>query len=281
MAISKEEFLLIRTFLHDHSGILIGDGKEYLVENRLTVLMVQNGCENFFDLHKKLQKDTGPLRNKVIDAMTTNETLWFRDASFAAVVSEAVLPQLVAKAATQTVRIWSAACSTGQEPYSIGILLHEEIKKLGAKGPPVSKFKILATDISPSAIMIAKTARYSQLAISRGMKPELLEKYFTKNGMVHEVKPEVRSLVEFKQFNLKDDFEQHGMFDFVMCRNVLIYFSEDLKRDIYRKIHRGLLKDGWLAIGASESPRGYTDVFEQVIIKGAALFRPKGVSKGA
>ncbi|MBF0348864.1 MAG: protein-glutamate O-methyltransferase CheR [Magnetococcales bacterium] len=277
MAISKEEFQLIRKFLHDHSGILVNEGKEYLIENRLTVLLVQNGCENFLELHEKLKKDTGPLRNKVIDAMTTNETLWFRDASFATAVSETVIPHLVAKAATQSVRIWSAACSTGQEPYSIAMLLSEALGKMGVKAPPMAKFKILGTDISPSAIMIAKTARYSQLAISRGMKPELLEKYFTKNGMVHEVKPEIRSLVEYKQFNLKDDFSQHGQFDFVMCRNVLIYFSEELKKEIYLKIHRGLVKDGWMAIGASESPRGYTDAFEQVIIKGAALFRPKRV----
>ncbi|MBF0110267.1 MAG: protein-glutamate O-methyltransferase CheR [Magnetococcales bacterium] len=277
MAISKEEFQLIRKFLHDHSGILINEGKEYLVENRLTVLLVQNGCENFLELHEKLKKDAGPLRNKVIDAMTTNETLWFRDASFATAVSETVIPHLIAKAATQQVRIWSAACSTGQEPYSIAMLLSEALGKIGAKAPPLSKFKILGTDISPSAIVIARTARYSQLAISRGMKPELLERYFTKNGMVHEVKPEIRSLVEYKQFNLKDEFTSHGMFDFVMCRNVLIYFSEELKKEIYHKIHKGLVKDGWMAIGASESPRGYTDAFEQVIIKGAALFRPKKV----
>ncbi|MBF0138709.1 MAG: protein-glutamate O-methyltransferase CheR [Magnetococcales bacterium] len=278
MAISKEEFQLIRQFLHDHSGILVNEGKEYLVENRLTVLLVQNGCENFTELYEKLKKDTGPLRNKVIDAMTTNETLWFRDASFATAVTETVIPYLLGKAMTQPqVRIWSAACSTGQEPYSIAMLLHEAMEKIGPKAPALSKFRILATDISPSAVTIAKTARYSQLAISRGMKPEFLEKYFSKNGMVYEVKPEIRGLVEFKQFNLKDDFTPHGVFDFVMCRNVLIYFSEDLKKAIYQKIHRGLAKDGWMAIGASESPRGYTDAFEQVLIKGAALFRPKRV----
>ncbi|MBF0423974.1 MAG: protein-glutamate O-methyltransferase CheR [Magnetococcales bacterium] len=275
MAISKEEFKLISGFLHEHSGILVGEGKEYLVENRLTVLLVQNGCENFRDLYDKLKKDTGPLRNKVIDAMTTNETLWFRDASFATAVTETVIPALIAKAATHPIRIWSAACSTGQEPYSIAMLLHEGVGNMGAKGPPMAKFKIVGTDISPSAIAIAKAARYSQLAISRGMKPEFLEKYFSKTGMVHEVKPEIRAMVEYKQFNLKDDFSQHGQFDFVMCRNVLIYFNEDLKKEIYQKIHRVLAKDGWMAIGASESPRGYTDAFEQVVVKGAALFRPK------
>lgn len=157
----------------------------------------------------------------------------------------------------------------------MAMLLNEGLEKMGGKAPAISRFKILGTDISPTAIIMAKTARYSQLAISRGMKPEFLEKYFTKSGMVYEVKPEIRSVVEYKQFNLKDDFGQHGQFDFVMCRNVLIYFSEELKREIYQKIHRGLVKGGWLAIGASESPRGYTDSFEQVIVKGAALFRPK------
>jgi chemotaxis protein methyltransferase CheR len=276
MAISKEEFNLIRQFVHDHSGILINDGKEYLVENRLTILLVQNGCDSFLQLHQKLQTDSGPLRTKVIDAMTTNETLWFRDDSFFSAMSNSVVPFLVKKATQQgKVRIWSAACSTGQEPYSISMLISEELQKLGPKAPPKSKFEIVATDISPSAIFIASTGRYSQLAISRGMKKQFLEQYFVKKGLAYETKPEIREVVQFKQFNLKDSFASHGQFDLILCRNVMIYFSDTLKREIYNKLHAGLVRDGLLAIGASESPRGFTNAFEQIMIGGSAMFRPK------
>ncbi|MBF0627694.1 MAG: protein-glutamate O-methyltransferase CheR [Magnetococcales bacterium] len=274
MAITQEEFDLIRHFINEHSGIQINPGKEYLIENRLTVLLVQNGCENFIQLHAKLKTDTGPLRTKVIDAMTTNETLWFRDDSFAAALSDHVVPMLVKKARTAPqVRIWSAACSTGQEPYSISMLINEELRKVDAP-PPASKFSILATDLSPSAIVLASSGRYSQLAISRGMRPDFLERYFKKNGMVYEIVPEVRNLVKFQQFNLMSPFTEHGLFDFLLCRNVLIYFSDELKRQIYGKIHDSLQKDGVLAIGASESPRGYTTAFQQVMMGSAAMYRP-------
>lgn len=274
MAITKEEFDLIRHYIHEHSGIQINPGKEYLIENRLTVIMVQNGCDNLLQLHAKLQTDPGPLRIKVIDAITTNETLWFRDDSFASALSNFVIPELVKKARTASkVRIWSAACSTGQEPYSIAMLLLDELHRSNAP-PPINKFSILATDLSPSAIMLASSGRYSQLAISRGMRPEFLEKYFKKNGMVYEVAPEIRNLVTFQQFNLKQSFKEHGLFDFLLCRNVLIYFSDELKKEIYNKMHDSLNSEGILAIGASESPRGYTTAFSQVLMGGAALYRP-------
>ncbi|MBF0621713.1 MAG: protein-glutamate O-methyltransferase CheR [Magnetococcales bacterium] len=277
MAITTEEFNLIRNFIHEHSGILVNEGKEYLVENRLTVLLVQNGCNNFKDLYDKLQADTGPLRAKVVDAMTTNETLWFRDASFSTALSDHIVPALVKKAAsrpTGKIRIWSAACSTGQEPYSVAMLIEHTARKMGAGAPKLDQFEIQATDISPSAVFIAKTGRYSQLAISRGMRPAFLDRYFEKKGMAYEVSQEIRSLVTFKNFNLKDSFTPHGRFDFLLCRNVLIYFSDELKKEIYSKIHGCLVPDGLLAIGASESPRGYTSDFEQVMMGGAAMFRP-------
>ncbi|MEG3638095.1 CheR family methyltransferase [Magnetococcus sp. PR-3] len=275
MAITPEEFTKICQFIHEHSGILIGAGKEYLVENRLTVLMVQNGCENFMQLHEKLLKDTGMLRTKVIDAMTTNETLWFRDTSFFTALSDFVVPELIKKAKTQPkVRIWSAAASTGQEAYSVTMLIDQGLKKMGAGAPPLDKFQVVGTDISPSSIFIAKAGRYSQLAISRGMKPNFLDAYFEKKGMAYEIKPDLRKLIEFKQFNLKDNYSSLGTFDFVLCRNVLIYFSDELKRDIYGKIHGAMSPTAYLAIGASESPRGYTNAFEQVMVGGAALFKP-------
>ena len=146
MSISPEEFQLMRAFLHEHSGIFIGDGKEYLVENRLMVLLVQNGCDTFFELHEKLQSDHGPLRNKVVDAMTTNETLWFRDNSFSQALEYHVVPQLIKKINQGArVRVWSAACSTGQEPYSVAMLLDNAMQNGGASTAIRGRVTILAT----------------------------------------------------------------------------------------------------------------------------------------
>lgn len=277
MAITPEEFELIRKFIHEHSGILIGEGKEYLVENRLTTLLVQNGCETFRDLHQKLVADSGPLRNKVVDAMTTNETLWFRDDSFFTALSSTIIPWLIEKSSKQPlVRIWSAACSTGQEPYSLAMLIDDAMARMNLSGPTLAKFEILATDISPSALMIAQTARYSQLAISRGMRQNFLDRYFEKKGMAYELVPSLRQIVKFKQFNLKSSFREHGQFDMILIRNVLIYFSDELKKEIYAKLHGSLAADGLLTIGASESPRGYTTDFEQIMVGSSAMFRPKG-----
>ncbi|MBF0369305.1 MAG: protein-glutamate O-methyltransferase CheR [Magnetococcales bacterium] len=275
MGITPQEFKLIASFLHEHSGILIAEGKEYLLENRLTVLMAQNGCNTFLELHEKLQKDSGPLCTKVIDALTTNETLWFRDDSFFNALNDFIVPHLLEKAKRQSkVRIWSAACSTGQEPYSVAMLLNH----VGGAGVNFSpeKFEILATDISPSAIVMATRGRYSQLAITRGMRKDFLNHYFTKKNMAYEINPAIRQMVTFKRFNLKGPFDSLGKFDFVLCRNVLIYFSEQLKCEIYDKIHRALNRDGFLAIGASESPRGLTTAFRQKRVGKAVLYKPVG-----
>ena len=145
---------------------------------------------------------------------------------------------------------------------------------MGNGVPKNGCFSILATDLSPSAIAIAQSARYSQLAISRGMRADFLSRYFTKQGMIYEVIPEIRAMVTFQTFNLKNDFSDYGIMDFILCRNVLIYFSDELKKEIYRKIRRSLTKDGLLAIGASESLRAYTDAFSQVMMGDAVLYRP-------
>ncbi|MBF0425486.1 MAG: hypothetical protein HQL66_06680, partial [Magnetococcales bacterium] len=278
MPISREEFDLIRHYVHEHSGILIADGKEYLIENRLNVLLVQSGCENYTEFHAKLQSDGGALGVKVVDAMTTNETLWFRDASFFSAMADFVVPELLKKGQKQPqVRIWSAACSTGQEPYSIAMLIDHARRKMGTEAPALEKFQIFATDISPTALLVAKAGRYGQLAISRGMRPAFLERYFVAqaNNLAYEVAPTIRNLVTFQSFNLKDSFAAHGQFDLILCRNVLIYFSTELKSDIYRKLHGALTADGLLAIGASESPRGFTADFDQVTLGSATMYRPR------
>ncbi|MBF0177415.1 MAG: protein-glutamate O-methyltransferase CheR, partial [Magnetococcales bacterium] len=280
MTISPQEFDLIRSYVHEHSGIQIAEGKEYLVENRLNVLMVQAGCQDYIQFHAKLQVDAH-LGAKVIDAMTTNETLWFRDASFFSAIADFVVPELLQKGRQQPrVRIWSAACSTGQEPYSIAMLLDHGIRKSSDATPPLDRFEILATDLSSTALMIAKAGRYSQLAISRGMRQAFLERYFVSqaNNLSYEVDSVIRRIVTFRPFNLKESFAELGQFDLILCRNVLIYFSNELKSSIYQKLHASLAPQGLLAIGASESPRGYTSEFDQVVLGGSTLYRPKKTS---
>jgi chemotaxis protein methyltransferase CheR len=275
MAITANEFQLISSFVKDHSGICLAAGKEYLLESRLGGLMRRNGCKTFLELHKKLQQGAGPLRSEVIDSLTTNETLWFRDNSFFAAMADSIIPMLLEKARTkQKINIWSMASSTGQEAYSVAMLI-DNIARLKGASAQVSKFKILASDISPSAIAMASKGQYSQLAITRGMRKEFLTKYFVEKESTYQIDPKIMRMVNFKLFNLKDSYFSLGKFDLILCRNVLIYFSDDMIRRIYGNIYSVLEKDGRLAIGSTESPRSHTSQFDQVLINGAAFFKPK------
>ncbi|MFQ5480662.1 MAG: CheR family methyltransferase [Thermodesulfobacteriota bacterium] len=273
MAISKEEFDLFRGYIKDKSGITLNYGKEYLVENRLSVLMAQNGCDTLKDLYDKISGNNDQLGKKVIDAMTTNETLWFRDATFVEAMEGKVVPWLLEKARTKTVRIWSAASSTGQEAYSLSMLIDDALQKAGSKAPPASRFQIIGTDISPSVIFMAVAGRYSQLAVSRGMRPEFLTKYFKKDGVVYTIDEKLRKMVSFKQLNLTETFLTMGKFDLILCRYVLIYFDEELKLKICGKFHRAMQPESLLAIGATESIRNAHD-FTRIMTGRSTLYYP-------
>ena len=274
MAVSREEFDLFRNYIKEKSGITLNYGKEYLIESRLSVLLAQNGCDTFKELYHKVSLNGNDLGKKVIDAMTTNETLWFRDATFYAALESKVIPWLIEKGKSRTVRIWSAASSTGQEAYSMAMLIDSALKKKGAGAPPLNNFQIIGTDISPSAIFMAVSGRYSQLAISRGMRPDLLSRYFEKDGMVYTINEAIRKIVTFKQFNLKDTFLSLGKFDLILCRYVLIYFSDELKSDILSKFHKVLQKDSFMAIGATESIRGCSNDFDTLTIGRGTFYCP-------
>jgi len=275
MAITREEFDLFRRYIKDKSGITLNYGKEYLVESRLSVLMAQNGCNSYREFYTKVSLNSNGLGKKVIDAMTTNETLWFRDATFYKALENKIMPWLIEKAKTKTVRIWSAACSTGQEPYSIAMLIDAALRKAGSNAPPREKFQIIASDISPSAIFMAVSGRYSQLAISRGMPPQYLSKYFKKDGMVYSIDEKIRKMVTFRQLNLKDSVASLGRFDLICCRYVLIYFTDEFKREIYRKFYKAMHPDSLLAIGATESIRGCSEDFNSLIVERGVLYHPK------
>lgn len=255
---AREHYEEFRGFLEKACGIVLGDNKQYLVTSRLAKLMADHQIGDLRELIRRLQgTGTAPraLREAVVDAMTTNETLWFRDVYPFNILRERLLPELQ-KVANGPIRIWSAACSSGQEPYSISMAVEEYRQaSLGVLKQPV---EIVATDLSRSMLDACKRAEYDQLSLSRGLSRERLQRFFEPlGGDRWQVKSEVRQRVRFQALNLLDTYLALGRFDIVFCRNVLIYFSGERKADILRRLHAALRPGGYLILGASE---GLTDV---------------------
>jgi chemotaxis protein methyltransferase CheR len=273
--IDTKEFQLLRDYIEKHCGIHLDESKAYLIENRLLTLMIENGCRNYADFYHKAVNDLSfKLRDKIIDAMTTNETLWLRDSSPFKVFQYELLPgflkQLIA-GKKKNIRIWSAACSTGQEPYSIAMIIQEF-----SRTNPLfhsSNVEIIATDISPTVLFLAKSARYDTLSISRGLPDELRNRYFEQNGKIWVLKDAIKNMVTFKRLNLQEDFTSLGHFDIVFCRNVLIYFSDDFKRDVLSRIALRLKPDGFLIVGASESVSNYSNIFSMLTYERALYYK--------
>ncbi|MBF0583062.1 MAG: protein-glutamate O-methyltransferase CheR [Magnetococcales bacterium] len=275
MAIAVEQLQQIRQFMNDCSGVDIPLDKAYLVESRLTPLLAQHHCRDFVQLCDKLARNSQGLRTQVVDALTTQETLWFRDQSFFDALSGEVLPALLAKARRQErVRIWSAATATGQEIYSVTMLL-DAVGRQQDSGFNFNWFTILGSDISQAALAIAKRGHYNHLAMSRGMRPEFLERYFTRKEGGFEVVPAIRDVVKFQQFNLRGGVPiAPDPFDLILCRNVLIYFPETLKQQICRQLATALKKpSGFMAVGAAESLRGLETNLVPVTVGKAVFYR--------
>ncbi len=262
--ITDQEFQQLRAYIEEQCGIALGDEKAYLVETRLTKLMAMSGCENFSEFYQlaKNGKDAS-LKDKIIDAMTTNETLWFRDTHPFAALKEEMLPALakeLKEGKRKKVRIWSAASSTGQEAYSIAMTITEFCK--GAMGISPEQFEIVGTDISASALFLANAGRYDSLAVARGLAPELKGRYFKEDGRVWELNESIRKMASFKKFNLQDSPTTLGKFDIIFLRYVAIYFSEDFKKKLYTNIANTLTDPGYFVIGAVESLRGLSESFD-------------------
>lgn len=253
--IDPSEFRIMRDYIEKNCGIHLTEEKTYLVEHRLTTLMAESGCTNYIQLHQKAVSDpTNSLRDKIIDIMTTNETLWFRDASPFQILREKIFPEMageIKQARRSGIRIWSAACSTGQEPYSISMIVHEFARQQPVLKP--SMVGIVATDISPTVLFLAKAARYDNLAISRGLHQDMQERYFTAEGKIWRVKDEIKNHIVFKKLNLQESFAGIGKQDIIFCRNVLIYFSDAFKRDVLHRMVELLVPGGYLILGSSES----------------------------
>jgi len=259
-----QDFQLFREFLEKACGIVLGDNKQYLVSSRLNRLLEQEGIKSLGELVRRIQ--THPrsgLRESVVDAMTTNETLWFRDAYPFEVLKNRLIPEFIKGNPGQRLRMWSAACSSGQEPYSLSMAIEEfERSNLGQLRAGA---QIVATDLSGGILAAAKSAEYDSLSVGRGLSQDRLLKYFDQKVSGRwTVKPPLRSRVEFRALNLLDSYAGLGKFDIVFCRNVLIYFSADVKKDILKRIHATLKPGGYLMLGASEALNGLPELYQMV-----------------
>jgi chemotaxis protein methyltransferase CheR len=257
-SISPNEYSQFKQKLEQFSGITLGENKEYLITSRLRRLLEQEKLDSFSDLIKGMDRNL-KLKELVVDAMTTNETLWFRDDHPFKIFKEKLLPELAKS--RKPLRIWSAACSTGQEPYSLSIAI-EEFKRTNP-GVLVGDVKIIATDISPTALAIAKEGVYPQLALKRGMGDAHLKQYFKQQGDDEwKISDEIKRRIDFRSLNLQSSYSMLGKFDIVFCRNVLIYFSPEFKADILTRIHGTLNKEGHLFVGASEAVNNLADYYQ-------------------
>ena len=260
-SISPDEYESFREFLEDASGIVLGDNKHYLITSRITRLMTELSISSFAELLEKIQDDHR-LRRRIMDAMTTNETSWFRDTYPYEFLAEKYFLETKPDK-SDPVRIWSAACSTGQEPYSISITAHEfMIKHPGII--PTDALQIWGTDISSNALQRAREGVYDDVALSRGMSPEMRKRYFKQDGNLWRVTDDVKKRVNFQELNLKSGFASLGKFDVIFCRNVLIYFAPDLKIEIMNRMAQNLKPNGYLILGGSETISGYSEDFDMV-----------------
>jgi len=279
MAISKtlspQEFETFRNFLQEACGILLGENKQYLVTSRLNKIMAQQNLESLTHLMQAMQRNPrSGLKEAVVDAMTTNETLWFRDVHPFNILENKVLPEIAQKLKSEPLKIWSAAASTGQESYSMSMVI-EEFKK---KNPGAFRGgeKILGTDISASALATARSGTYEMLALGRGLSKDRLTKHFTQTGEGRwKINPNIQKRVEFRMMNLLHSYSILGRFDVIFCRNVLIYFSADLKKDILKRMHASLKPGGYLFLGASEALSNMPDLYEMVQCRPGIIYRAK------
>jgi len=275
-SISATEYVQFKQKLEQYSGIMLGDNKEYLITSRLRRLLESEKLTNLTELVQAMDRNL-KLKESVIDAMTTNETLWFRDDHPFKIFREKLLPELAKT--RRPLRIWSAACSTGQEPYSLSIAI-EEYKRMNP-GALMGDVKIIATDISPTALAIAKEGVYPQLALKRGMGDVHLKQYFKQQADDEwKINDEIKRRIEFRSLNLQTSFSLLGKFDIVFCRNVLIYFSADFKLDILKRIHGTLNSEGQLFVGASEAVNNLSDFYKMQQFNPGISYQAKSVAAG-
>ncbi|WP_373682446.1 protein-glutamate O-methyltransferase CheR [Desulfovibrio sp. JC010] len=271
--LDKNDFELLRKQIYRLCGLTISEGKEYLIQHRFKALYNSRNCRSWHDFYKLLISGDTQFKEEAVSAISTHETSFFRDTHPFTSIRNKVLPEILKnRKFGSKIKIWCAASSTGQEPYSLSMLIHEWTKTVPGNKISPADFSILATDISGAVIERAKEGVFSNLEKSRGLLPGY-DKYFEKKGSRWEVDPSVKSMVSFKKFNLLDSFRPLGQFDFVMCRNVLIYFDDATKVDIVHRIHDMLPDKGYLMLGSTETLAGHTDRFVTEHMGAVILYR--------
>lgn len=273
-ALSDDIYKQFSDFLEVQCGIVLGTNKQYLVKSRLIPLMTQFSILKLSDLiQQSMSYKNRELRTAVIDAMTTNETLWFRDRYPFELLSKKIYPEILAK--KKNVKIWSAASSSGQEAYSIAMTSVEYQKQKSVLGMNV---QIVGTDISNTMLEQCKAGVYDTLALSRGLSDDRKRQFFDRlsdgSGKM-QIKPEVKKMTSFRNYNLLDSYAGLGKFDIIFCRNVLIYFSSDVKSKILNQFAGALNPGGYLILGASESLTGLTDKFDMVRCNPGIIYQLK------
>jgi chemotaxis protein methyltransferase CheR len=266
--VTPSDYEYLRKLLKERSGLDLSADKQYLVESRLLPLARKSSLPGIPELVQKMRNGANALTGEVVEAMTTNETFFFRDKIPFDHLRETVIPALAqARAARRSLRVWCAASSTGQEPYSIAMCLKEAGVLSGWRT------EIVATDLSQAVLEKSKSGIFSQFEVQRGLPIQLLVKYFTQNGELWQLNADIRGMVQHRQLNLLQDFSHLGVFDIIFCRNVLIYFDQATKVNIFDRLSRMLEPDGVLALGAAESVVGITNTFKPYPER-RGLYRP-------
>ncbi|MGR5487821.1 protein-glutamate O-methyltransferase [Vibrio alfacsensis] len=272
ITISDQEYRDFSRFLESQCGIVLGDSKQYLVRSRLSPLVTKFKLASLSDLLRDVVTGRNrELRIAAVDAMTTNETLWFRDTYPFTVLADKLLPEMAAN--KRPIKIWSAASSSGQEPYSMAMTVLETQQRKPGLLPSVS---ITATDISSNMLDMCRAGVYDNLALGRGLSPERRRTFFEDAGDGRmKVKDNVKRMVNFRPHNLMDSYALLGKFDIIFCRNVLIYFSPEMKSKVLNQMANSLNPGGYLLLGASESLTGLTDKFEMVRCNPGIIYKLK------
>lgn len=270
MPLNSADFEHIAKLVRDRSAIVLETGKEYLVESRLLPVARSEGCASLQELIMRLRSPSANgLQRKVVEAMTTNETSFFRDLHPFEVLKKTLLPELIAKRGNErALNLWCAASSSGQEPYTIAMTLREHFPMLASW-----TCGFLATDLSSTMVERARSGRYSQLEVNRGMPAPLLVKYFQRHGVEWQIKEELRKMIEFRQMNLVETWTAMPEMDIIFMRNVLIYFDVAIKKAILAKVRRVLRPDGYLFLGAAETTLNLDDAFERMQFEKSGCYR--------
>jgi chemotaxis protein methyltransferase CheR len=268
VTISPQAFTFVRELVRAESAIVLDPGKEYLVESRLVPLARAAGHPDVDAYVADLSKRRTPAALKlVVEALTTNETSWFRDSDPFTALRQTVFPALVKTRANRTLRIWAGACSSGQEPYSIIMTALDTPELAGWK------IELVATDLSEEMLTRSRKGEYSQLEVNRGLPATTLVRHFERAGLSWRINQSIRERVEFRSLNLTRPFPPMGRFDVVFLRNVLIYFDLPTKRDVLKRVRQVMAPDGHLFLGAAEMTMGVDDAWERVPAGRSSVYR--------